>query len=599
MDGKVNRKKLLIVLGGMWLAMVAGCMGVLALGVRHLDRAALLSPEIQLSTLDSTLLLLTFALMSFCLVRGIVKQIAGVGEERLFGRVVYVVMSLLGCGVVGLSFCHGLVVIWREGLAPVGLGRVGFSLFTCVIAMMFAFKDVWVPPVDEEKEREKVRETSNAEWVAMAVLGVVGCLLLYPTLRAELVYITGGRPASAQSSQSAEAASGVVRMNIRLPSATVMLAPGEKSVPGADRPIGSGVLVKKVIGDRLRTLLVTARHVAYAGAAITPKREILLWGENGIERIALNDDPWLIDPEKDDDLALVDVTDLGLDYRAIDLDCKESLVCLRSNQLAEHGIVAGAKAVAVCGDPATTNFVPKAGYYAGEKRGYQVFAINAVPGNSGSPVFVCDVEKNVVYFVGIYSLGSTGKHDSMGAVPLDNLYRMIELGADEYFNNDDKRNAQQPRYNVASGVALMKRKGIPHALRLPSEFTWLLPERLDLNGVSYTIERSEAQSNYFVIKDPSGKVVEKGRYTFEPSAFDARVKTFAYACTSRKLTIDELDRRVKCEWVDPEKTTLSLVGVSKARYLVCDTITLVLYARAEGAEDFGVPLLNAMKLRRD
>lgn len=44
MDGKVNRKKLLIVLGGMWLAMVVGCMGVLVLGVRHLDRATLLSP---------------------------------------------------------------------------------------------------------------------------------------------------------------------------------------------------------------------------------------------------------------------------------------------------------------------------------------------------------------------------------------------------------------------------------------------------------------------------------------------------------------------------------------------------------------------------
>lgn len=188
MDGKLNRKKLLIVLGGMWLAMVAGCMGVLALGARRLDRATLLSPEIQLSTLDSTLLLLTFALMSFCLVRGIVKQIAGVVEERLFGRVVYVVLSLLGCGVVGLSFCHGLVVIWREGLAPVGLGRVGFSLFTCAIAMMFAFKDIWVPPVGEAKEREKVRETSTAEWVAMAVLGIVGCYFLYPTLKGEIAY---------------------------------------------------------------------------------------------------------------------------------------------------------------------------------------------------------------------------------------------------------------------------------------------------------------------------------------------------------------------------------------------------------------------------
>lgn len=378
---------------------------------------------------------------------------------------------------------------------------------------------------------------------------------------------------------------------IEMPSCMVILSVTNAPMAQYNGPIGSGVLVKKMIGGKQHTILMTARHVAYAGSAISKTFQIHVLTATGIEHLKLKEEAWLVDGEKDDDLALLDVSYLNIADRAIDLDNGGEVKVLKGKDFAAKGVRRGTKAFALCGEPAKMDFVTKAGLYSGVDHGYNVITFESVPGNSGSPVFA--LVGDTVYFMGLTSLGGmVGKLKIACVVPLDNLYRLIDLETESYFAAEVKKG--NPSKNRTTAVDLMKLKGIPNAYSGPVHNTWLLPDRLTVSGLTYTIRREEAQSGYFDVIHPDGSVVVSGRYITTPTPNDALRDAFSYACTNRDLSLEELDRRVSCEWTDVSRTMLHLVGVTKRHYFAYENMVVIFHRIHSRGKDVMVPLVKAM-----
>ena len=109
-------------------------------------------------------------------------------------------------------------------------------------------------------------------------------------------------------------------MNIAIPNTVVLVGVRDTPLATQNKYIGSGVLVSKVVAGRKRLMLLTARHVASVAVGLRGKVELgLMAPGGGVERKSVEYVMWLIDGEKDDDLAILDLTD-EMEHSAIDLD---------------------------------------------------------------------------------------------------------------------------------------------------------------------------------------------------------------------------------------------------------------------------------------
>jgi len=206
---------------------------------------------------------------------------------------------------------------------------------------------------------------------------------------------------------------------------------------------GEGGIVSKTIAGKKRLVLLSARHVAATVAAMGCKVEVGFMDESGgIVRNPVQNHLWLVDGDRDDDIAVLDLTG-EIDHSSIDLDSDTPVKSATSDRFEELGIKPGGMAFAVCGNVGEENFAPKTGWYLGKRRipsspdELCIFAFDTIPGNSGSPMFV--MANDEIYFVGVFSSGTKDGGPNLAAVvPLDNLMPLLREKGLQYFTSDKK-----------------------------------------------------------------------------------------------------------------------------------------------------------------
>ena len=245
-------------------------------------------------------------------------------------------------------------------------------------------------------------------------------------------------PTRESSSSRDEAGSpGYYNVRMSIPDAVVIVSVRDSPFPEYNKPIGSGVLVSKVVAGKKRLMLLTARHVATTVVNLHGMVGLGLMAEgNTVKNVTVKKALWLADTDTDDDVAVLDITD-ELEHSSIDLDNRLDVKFATSDRFDEIGIKPGSKAFAVCGNPEKENFTPKAGWYMGKikpshsEKDLYVFLMEGIPGNSGSPMFV--LENGITSLVGIFSCGMPPENKYAGVVPLDNLIKLLDGRGIPYF----------------------------------------------------------------------------------------------------------------------------------------------------------------------
>lgn len=594
-----EEKRALKFTGLMLLCVAVGFVTVRLLGARHLDWSERQPLTVWISVWDAALSLVTFGFVIFCLIRFVVHQFSKKREKNLWRRIAYIVGAIACIPVAGIFMSYQVAVIWREGFSPDPLLRTVFVLILFLFSAGWTFIDYILGPINAtEAEPTKERHQAGFADFILIVLAIVAGWNVFDSVKRQVDYLLSPPKAvdvRQQKSANVNSPSGGEYMTVEVPNATVLVGVTDVADSAKNSIIGSGVIVKKRIGERVFTLLVTARHVAYAGATLSMKREIFVASPNGLRRFQLNDDPWLIDWQRDDDLAVLDISGLGLEASAIDLDNAGAVKALKSDEFGLCGVRLNAKMFSVCGVPKDRRFEVKSGRYLKEERGFHVLTINAEAGNSGSPVFAC--ENDTIYFVGIMSLKTViSNTEFCGVVPLDNLFNLFDVAREVYFESKDRKGSMMLSSNqdYESILQLMSRKGIATVHRFSTLPSVVLPTMVTVDDVRYDVVRDDVQSRSFSFKDPSGKIVCRGSYIEYPSPFEAMLSAFSYACPMRKRSVEELDRLLKCSWLDQEKTILSLVGVSKTYFLVCDSLVVVIPRSDQLGQTLAIELLRGI-----
>ena len=279
----------------------------------------------------------------------------------------------------------------------------------------------------------------------MRMIAVVLCATVAIGLYKEVPRIVD----SMRQKQAAKSLPQECRRNITMPNSFVIVYVRD-SPARPNAPVGSGVLVSKTIAGKKRLMLVTARHVASAIVALRGRMEIGYMNDsNGIVRKPVQNRFWLIDGDRNDDLAVLDVTG-EINRSSIDLDGDGPIKYATTDRFEELGIKTGSLAFAVCGNVGEENFAPRAGLYIGKFKPPSaseelcIFASDAIPGNSGSPMFVMVNED--IYFVGVFSAKTTANGKSyLGVVPLDRLMPLLGTKGMVYFTSDKEKLKADPR----------------------------------------------------------------------------------------------------------------------------------------------------------
>ena len=386
-------------------------------------------------------------------------------------------------------------------------------------------------------------------------------------------------------------------MNISIPNSVVLVGVRDTPLATQNKYIGSGVLVSKVVAGKKRLMLLTARHVASIAVGLRGKVELgLMAPGGGVERKSVENGMWLIDGEKDDDLAILDLTD-EMEHSAIDLDNGSPIKFVTSDKFGAIDIKNGSRAFGVCGSPGEDNFIVRTGWYLDKlpaeimNSELYAFLMDAIPGNSGSPMFV--VENDVIYLVGIFSRGMKEENRSYaGVVPLDSLLKLLSDKGAPYFDSAEARKRHLP--DMERIVKLLNAKGIDKCNPAPCQNVPVLPSSVTLDGVTYRIERNTEQDVLFKVLDQSGKAISYARYDSFPTEMDLLVAAFSRADTDRSLSVEEAGSRISCNRLDDERGILHVVGVNGTNFLLCKNVLVTFPNRDAGRIDLFMKILEIM-----
>lgn len=590
-----EEKRSLKFVGLMSLCVGVGFVAVRLLGARHLDWKVEQPLTVWISVWTAALSLVTYGFVVFCLIRYVVQQFSKKREKNPWRRIAYMVGATACIPVAGIFMSYQAAVIWREGFSPDPLLRTLIALILFLFSAGWTFEDLILGPLNATEDKS-IKDRSQAGFAdfIFIVLAIMAGWGVFDSVKSQVDYLVSSPKAvDVRQQKSVNANSPVVDAHKMLvvPRSAVLMGVKGSPVALERTDVGSGVIAKTRIGEHERVILITARHVANMIHALRGKLEIGYMTEKAIERRVIDRMIWLVDEDTDDDLAILDVSDLGLEDRAIDLDGNTDVKVARLEDFDLCGIKAGCQAVAVCGSPRTGGFDLKCGWYIRELDGFAIFAMNVVPGNSGSPVFA--FMNNVLYFVGIYSAAIRSDFDGLVAAPLDNVFRLLERGDKRGYFDPAVRNGMKED-DFTRAFELMKRKGVPFGNFGPSPISWRMPHDFVSIGVHYTIERDAPQSCYFKIVDPNGNVVDTGRFRIFPSEFDARRQAFAYACTKLGFTMERLEQKVVCRWVDETKGVLTIVGATGVGHLIAGNLLITLHNRNPMSLEIAIDLANAM-----
>lgn len=428
------------------------------------------------------------------------------------------------------------------------------------------------------------RWLSRAVLVLLAVVSLVGSAL---ALRERLA------PTAAPAVQTQTI--DTYRPVVYLPRAAAILTIANPDKPGEGQMVGSGVCLRRNVDGVRRTMLLTARHVANCIHAIHGMIELkLMTPDGGTRHVLVRRKRWLVDDLVDDDLAVMDLTGIAEDAVAIDIDAMDGIATTK--QLTELGVEFGCKAVALCGNPQTCSFEAKGGWYLGrdESTGLFFYDIYAEQGNSGSPVFVSAGGRWML--AGICSRCiKVEEKQCLAAVPLDNLVTLTDGDAHGFFGGGNSKSSKGPDF--PRGAELLKLKGLPMGSLRPGSSNFILPVSLTVKDREYAVKRKDSQSFIFSIEDEAGNVVQQGRYSIWASENEARLAALGYCAAGRRVPNERLARRISYEWINEKEGVLHLIGVTGVHHILFDNIVISL-ARRNGAEDFLLPLAEAMARRK-
>lgn len=534
-----------------------------------------------------------FCLASYCVV-ALFKEIREKWDNSILLRIAYVAVYLLIIGASLVTISYEVVFIIRDGVRTSTIGHA------CVLTMLYVLvvgsylHYLKTPRIKEVEFSIKERIVFLSCW----------CFILISLLdgvKSNLMYIFDLDNESAfeltekceVKSEDAPFSGGT--MNLTMPKAVVLLGAKLPKDVGPVKYVGTGIIIKKRLEGKERVLLLTARHVATTVISMRNNLELGVIVPDGIQPTTVSNRVWLADERTSEDIAMLDLTELGFEDCAIDFDGGGVIKIAEDGDFENGRFKKGCKAFAVSGEVKKTKIALRPGWYLQAHDGMRIFCIASIHGNSGSPIFL--YVDNTVYFAGILTLSLGEKQRLTAAEPLTNVIRLLEQGYKAGYFERDIREGQSSE-DFSRGCELMRRKNVPHGYVGPSCNTWLLPHAFVSQGRLYKVVLKAHKSLEFNILDENDDIVVEGcRYLTMPSEFDARIHAFQFACTNRNLTMDEIEKRVRCKVTNGDINAIELVGVSGAYYYQKDVVLLLFrHPQGEGstiAED----LVNAM--RRD
>lgn len=375
---------------------------------------------------------------------------------------------------------------------------------------------------------------------------------------------------------------GDERVIFTMPRSVVLVGVADSPVCKGDLFIGTGVLAAVGVDEECKVLLITAHHVANSIVSLGGKLLLGVMSGSGVERVAVEPRRWFID-DRDMDLTFVDITDAGLQKCAVDCLCMIPQSTPRK----------GDKVLAICGVPGQEKFEVKPGRYLKNADGYHVLGVKGEPGNSGSPIF--HFKDGKASLIGICSKAATGGCDLVLASPMTAAVdMMVKAEKCGYFNPEVRDNVGP---DLLRGTELMQRLGIPGGTPVPDARDWTLPKEFNCGNDNYAVVRRERMSYSFKVKDSSNRVIASGNYQACPSENYARIQAFAYACTNKDLTMDEVVGRVKWNWVDESKQIMHILGVSGAHYLINGNLLIVYSDNEPSCSPIMVELARLMEVK--
>lgn len=376
---------------------------------------------------------------------------------------------------------------------------------------------------------------------------------------------------------------GDERVIFTMPRSEVLVGVADSPLCKSDLFVGTGILIGVGIDGECKVLLVTAHHVANPIVGFGGKLLVGIMTENGIKRVTVGDNrQWFID-DQDVDLTFIDLSDLGLKNYAADCSCMVPTFAPKY----------GDKVLAVCGVPGQEKFEFKTGQYLKNVEGRHLLDMKAEPGNSGSPIFHLKDGKTTL--IGICSKAAKTERDLVLASPMITVADMMESAEKcGYFNPEVRKNTGP---DLSRGLELMRRLCVHAGSPVPDARDWALPKEFNCGNNNYEVVRREQMSYSFKVQDSSNRVIASGNYQVCPSENYARIQAFAYACTNKNLTMDEVVSRVKWNWVDESKQMIHIIGVSGAHYLINGNLLIVYGGSDPSCSPIMVDLAKSMEVK--